>query len=242
MSACPICTSSESRKIWALKGSRTGNYSPLYYCPKCNFYYQRPDFHEDDKTLRSDLHWHIEQIPRIRDDSKKSLELILKYHPSAKNLLDIGCGIGTTLCIASDLGLKVQGIEPNPHAVKYAKENLPFKFVEGYFGPGSVSCTFDIIILDMVLEHVPELRALIKEIFKALNPGGILFLSVPNRKGGILRILYSMINRSGYKSLFSDNDVHINHFSRKSIDILLEQHGGRILHEVKAGTYIVRNA
>jgi len=241
MSVCPICTSSTIHKIWTLKGSRTGNYSPLYFCLKCNFYYQRPDYHEDDETLQGDLHWHIKQIPVKRNSVRKDLELILNYHPSAKNLLDIGCGIGTTLCIASELGLEVQGIEPNPYAIKYAKEHFPFKFIEGYFGPGSLSCKFDIIIFDMVLEHVPEPRALIKEIFKALNTDGILFLSVPDRKGGILRILYSLINQRGSKSLFADNDVHINHFSRKSISILLKQHGGSILHEPKAGTYVVRN-
>jgi 2-polyprenyl-3-methyl-5-hydroxy-6-metoxy-1,4-benzoquinol methylase len=154
--------------------------------------------------------------------------------------LDIGCGIGTTLYIASELGLKVQGIEPNPYAIKYAKEHLPFNFIEGYFGPGSVSSNFDIIILDMVLEHVPEPRALVKEVFKVLNPGGILYLSVPNMKGGILRVLYSLIHQRGYKSLFVDNDVHINHFSKKSISIMMKQNGGTILHEPKAGTYVIK--
>lgn len=238
---CPICASKRVHKICDLKGSRTGSNNPLFLCWRCNFYYQRPDYHEDDNTLQGDLRWHIDQAPANLRALKKELELILRYHPKASNLLDIGCGIGTTLHAARDLELQAYGVEPNPYAVKYAKEHFGYDLTQGYFESRMFSEKFDIVILDMVLEHVPEPRILIRDIFKVLNQGGILFLAVPGRRGGFLRILYSIMNQTGHHSLFADNDVHINHFSRKSIESLLHPFQGIILAQPKPGTFIIKH-
>ena len=241
MNRCPICQS-KPFKVCNLRGWRTGRLSPLYFCLKCNFYYQRHDYHEDDKTLEGDLQWHIEQAEQRARRARKDLELLLKYHPNAKSLLDIGCGIGTTLRVALEYGLEAQGVEPNQYAVDYGRNQMSLDIIEGYFDAGMFSTKFDIVILYMVLEHVSAPTSLIDECFKVINPNGILFLAVPGRKGGTLRILYSLLNPRGYKSLFKDNDGHINHFSRKSIETLLRPYDCEILNTPSSGSYIIRFA
>lgn len=237
---CPICTSQKILNVCKLKGSRTEEINPLYFCFKCNYYYQRPDYREDDKTLQGDLKYLISQASLNRKATRNKLELILKHKPNAKTVLDIGCGIGETIRASLELGLEAQGVEPNPYAVKYLKDNMPYGIKQGYFESNMFTRKFDIIILEMVLEHVTEPRKLIGNIFKILSKDGILYLSVPGRKGGVLRVLYSIINKSGYKSLFSDNDAHINHFSKTSIKALLKGNNAVITLEPQPGVFIIR--
>lgn len=95
-------------------------------------------------------------------------------------------------------------------------------------------------MLDMVLEHVPAPHTFMRDVFAILNPGGILYLRVPDRKGGILRIVYSLLFPTDIRSLFMDNDVHINHFSRKSILKLIEPYGATLRLELGYGSYIIQ--
>lgn len=242
MIQCPICDASRSYKICNLRGSRTGLMNPLYFCLRCNYYYQRPNYQENNDTLRGDLRWHIEQIDEGTRRTRNYLNRISKYHPNAETFLDIGCGIGTTLRVGSEFGLEVQGVEPNHYAVEYAKNKMSLDLTEGFFNANMFSMKFDIVFLYMVLEHVSDPKSLIHECLKVLNRDGILLLAVPKRTGGTLRILYSLLNQRGSKSLFSDNDAHINHFSRKSIERLLMPYHCTILCTLRPGTYIIRYA
>lgn len=47
----------------------------------------------------------------------------------------------------------------------------------GRFGDSS----FDIVILQDVLEHVPDPRLILQQICRALAPGGMIYISTPNR-------------------------------------------------------------
>jgi len=111
---CPICGSSKTKRITDLKGSRTGTEHPLFGCLACCCLFQRPGYHEDDATLRGDLAWHVSSKDLFpEEERRKILSKLLKIRPSAKTLLDVGCGIGSTILVAKELGLTCEGIEPN---------------------------------------------------------------------------------------------------------------------------------
>jgi len=48
---------------------------------------------------------------------------------------------------------------------------------------------FDKVVLVDFLEHIPQDRAFIKELFRITKPGGVLILNVPNVKNSLLRKL-----------------------------------------------------
>lgn len=94
--------------------------------------------------------------------------------------LDIGCGNGFMVDIASQLGWDSMGIEMDINAVKVGKKkNLNIK--EGsYEILDEYKSYYDYIMCSHVLEHVYEPLELLSKIKNSLKPGGILLISLPN--------------------------------------------------------------
>jgi SAM-dependent methyltransferase len=236
---CPVCSGSLS-KLMKLKGDRTGKKTPLYFCRECDCFFQRPDYREDDQQLLVDFQWHLDNIDSRLEHSRKIVKRLLAHQPDIKTMLDIGCGIGASIRAAAEAGITCQGVEPNLHAVSFAKERFSLDIVPGYFSPGLFTSKFDAIILDQVLEHLAEPPAFMRDVLSVLKPGGLLYLAVPGRRGGLLRIAYSLLFKPARYSIFMVNDVHINHFSDKSLGVLVESCGGAVIDRVKSGAVIAR--
>jgi 2-polyprenyl-3-methyl-5-hydroxy-6-metoxy-1,4-benzoquinol methylase len=98
------------------------------------------------------------------------------------SMLDLGCGCGTFVKVCRDDGLDAIGVDPGEDLLEIAKlrnvgnyvveavgESLPFK-----------ERSFDVITSNNVLEHVQNPRIVLRESFRVLKPGGILWLSFPD--------------------------------------------------------------
>jgi SAM-dependent methyltransferase len=105
--------------------------------------------------------------------------------------LDVGCGAGTLLSAASELGWTAVGTELSPPAVDAARvAGLDMRLGELAalgFAPGE----FDVVSLVEVLEHVPEPRTLLAEVTPLIRPGGALYLTTPHVRGIDARLLGS---------------------------------------------------
>jgi len=91
--------------------------------------------------------------------------------------LSIGCGPGILEKELSRLlGKDIYGLEIDKDVLVF-KDNviigdgreLPFK-----------ANTFEFILLNHVIEHIPYPRAVIKEIHRVLKPGGLVYVATPN--------------------------------------------------------------
>lgn len=81
-----------------------------------------------------------------------------------KAVVDIGCGYGWTRPIVEGAGGTWVGVEPfegGGNTVTAPAEDLPF-------ADGS----FDLVVMEAVLEHLPELEASFAEVARVLKPGG----------------------------------------------------------------------
>lgn len=116
--------------------------------------------------------------------------LLEKYQPIVgKNILDIGSGEGGTSSVLSennfvvsvDLSfLRLQRQRANFRIKNSVNSNallLPFS-----------DSSFDIIILQDVIEHLSDIENLLTEIKRVLKPNGTIYLSTPN-KLSIINIL-----------------------------------------------------
>jgi ubiquinone/menaquinone biosynthesis C-methylase UbiE len=100
-----------------------------------------------------------------------------------QRLLDGGCGRGEYVVALRAAGVRAFGAEflaekvraqvpgvPTGAILRADLERLPY-------GPAS----FDAILLNEVLEHVPDERAALGEAWRVLRPGGVVIILSPNR-------------------------------------------------------------
>ncbi|MFQ5771347.1 MAG: class I SAM-dependent methyltransferase [bacterium] len=102
-------------------------------------------------------------------------------------VLDIGCGEGGTALALAHRGANVVALDFNPKRVQKLKQkvvhyNKHIAVVEGHVEDLRYpNASFDWVILQDVLEHLPNPDRAIKEIRRVLKPGGLVYISTPNR-------------------------------------------------------------
>jgi len=116
---------------------------------------------------------------------KRRLKLINQYIDfKNKTILDAGCGTGDYLIKFLDSSPHVYGIEYDPEKVRiFQSLNIPAaKVKQGDIEhSGFEENKFDLVLLNEVLEHVPNDFHALKEAYRILKPNGILALFSPNR-------------------------------------------------------------
>lgn len=84
---------------------------------------------------------------------------------AGKKVIDIGCGYGANRSIVESVGGEWVGVEPfegGAHTVVGDAQNLPFG-----------DNTFDVAIMDAVLEHIPDVSKAFAEVSRVLKPNGL---------------------------------------------------------------------
>ena len=98
-------------------------------------------------------------------------------------MLEVGCGNGRFLHAATIAGWRAVGIDFDPAAVSAASK-IPG--VEAF--PGDLRTVkfkdggFDAIVMNNVIEHLPQPTSVLKECQRILRPGGRLVLVTPNTR------------------------------------------------------------
>lgn len=98
-----------------------------------------------------------------------------------KRILDYGCGSGATSRLLCKRGATVTAVDANAK-VERNFENTKIEFLNAADEARIWrDYEFDIVILQDVLEHLIEPEATLKKIRNALKPGGLIYISTPNR-------------------------------------------------------------
>jgi len=134
------------------------------------------------------------------------------------SLLDIGSGTGGFLMEFHSRfqGTKLSAVESSRNAREFVSNKIPsIVFLDDV--PGSEA--FDVITCLQTLEHVHEPDILCREIFTALNPGGLLLLTVPNTA------CLSHFWKKKEKTLCYGNPTHLQFFNIVSVESMLRNAG-----------------
>ncbi len=162
-------------------------------------------------------------------------------------LLDIGCAVGFMAAVTSQFGYEVHCIDTfnnmsdgviqkfNLHYLKCIIESPPIPYQDNFF---------DIVILSEVIEHFNYSPLVpLKEIYRILKPGGLLFLTTPN-VASIFSIypllrgenIYEPIDvslRDGWQKTEAQHrifrDMHFRRYNIKEIRYLMQLSGFSII-------------
>ncbi len=117
-----------------------------------------------------------------RTGQERRLDLVRRYVPlEGKRVLDIGCGIGTYVRRMQELSPETYGVDIDPQRVTLGAESVPNLAVAvGEYLPFADE-SFDVVLLNEVIEHVTSDRDTMREAYRILKPGGAAVIYAPNR-------------------------------------------------------------
>jgi len=112
----------------------------------------------------------------------RRLGLIRSYAPlEHARILDIGCGLGVYVRKFREFSDEVYGIDIDPKRLREGARTTPgLMLAVGEHLPFRGD-TFDLVVLNEVIEHVQDDRATITEALRILRPGGRIAIYAPNR-------------------------------------------------------------
>jgi len=116
-------------------------------------------------------------------------------------ILEVGCGTGYVLQgLAAEKCYEITGADSNIEGLRYARRRLPgIELVQVDARNLPYESEFDAIGAFDVIEHVAEDEAVLTSFYRALKPGGIVVLTVPQHQW-----LWSSVDeRAGHKRRYA---------------------------------------
>lgn len=230
---CPVCQYNKFNDYLKCEDFLlTGETFTIVKCENCGFeftnprpyanelgkYYKSTDYISHSNSRKGFFNTVYQQV---RNYTLKKKFRLITQKVSSGVILDIGCATGEFLNTMKSHGWKTNGIEPDDLVRKAANEKYGLEVFEENELNTLPLHSYDVITMWHVLEHVPNLNERIEQCKKLLKPEGYLYIAVPNSESYDAEI---------YKEFWAAYDVprHLYHFSKETINRLLENHKMKI--------------
>jgi 2-polyprenyl-3-methyl-5-hydroxy-6-metoxy-1,4-benzoquinol methylase len=237
---CPVCLSvsdarPETDKTWLSGFQGLGH---LVRCVECSLVYLRDytsevvDFHGDE-YVRARVIQSCHEPSRDREQLFTERLAWAATQTKGRRVLDIGCGNGAFLLAARASGWTPFGLDNSEvprelllpqgldvcvaDAVEFLKEH---------------PAAFDLIHMNHSLEHIPNAADTVLAAKKALAPGGLLYVEVPNEFDNLVYRSMEVLGRKRMKGSFLGHSKpaqvpspHLYFFNKKSLARLASRAG-----------------
>ena len=218
---CPACRSEVVREVRSSLWDKVG----LSRCESCGSEFLNPQ--PSDSRLEEIYSptyyqpWSYESSDVVRATKQLTFEPALaatNLAPGAR-LLDVGCGTGDLLALASARGLEAYGVDLNELAIERARDTVPdARLHRGVLDDKPFpSVTFDAITMFDFIEHARDPEQEIRAAAARLAPGGRLVISTPR--------VDSVTRRLTGRSWPQYREEHLTYFSANGIHALMQRVG-----------------
>lgn len=189
----------------------------LYRCPNCTHVQTEYRLSDNYYDYYNEAMGAAQYLPSL-DYTEKKLKKLRLYANSVARFIDIGCGTGHALAIASGYFDDCLGVEPAYNTYCIAKDR-GLKVANAYFSrelelksPISAFATFQ------VFEHLTDIYAVLDYAYEMLEPGGVGLINVPNGQ--------EIVDKSLYHQLVFE---HVNYYSIYSAAVMAHLAGFEVL-------------
>jgi SAM-dependent methyltransferase len=196
---------------------RLEDYSPLYrVCKACGTLVSRAPYKAEiyDKDYWLGRQTERHGLPDIRARARLDLpercthwlRRLASVRPPPARVLEVGCAHGGFVALLGWAGYDALGTELSPWVAQFAHETFGVNVLTGVveeqdFKAGS----FDVIVLNDVIEHLPDSVRTLSHCGCLLAEGGVFLIQTPEYKEHL-----------AYNDLISSNDLFIKHMDKKS--------------------------
>jgi SAM-dependent methyltransferase len=118
----------------------------------------------------------------FRSRNRLVVELVRRHFSQARSLLEIGCGTGFVLAGIHEAmpDVRLVGSDLHPAGLAFAAQRVPgAELYQMDARRIPFDSEFDVVIALDVLEHIEQDDRVLAELLKALRPGGVAIIAVP---------------------------------------------------------------
>lgn len=161
--------------------------------------------------------------------------LVRRLLPAEGPVLDLGCGDGmfTTLTLADDphhTGRVMYGVEPD--AAEAARAKRTGTYAEVYETSAAAmplpNGACGAVLANSVLEHIPDLDPVLREVHRVLRPGGSFLITAPNDTFGDGFGVAVMLDRVGLPGVAARYRAWFNELARHRHRLSADQWQARL--------------
>jgi 2-polyprenyl-3-methyl-5-hydroxy-6-metoxy-1,4-benzoquinol methylase len=212
-------------------------------CSKCNLMYASPrriqgivrEEEDIDLVYEGRLDMLIEKARSQVADYKATFALLDKLHPNRGRLLEVGSSFGYHLLEFKKRGWTVEGLDPVRAACEYSQRELGVPAKAALLeDSGYKDETFDVVIMNHVIEHVPDPVACVKELHRITRPGGHLVLETPSYDSLMFKVF-------GRRERSVSCEGHIYFFTAESLRAVYERAGFKLVDQRYTGRTVTLN-
>jgi len=222
--ACPLCGSSAWRHFLACEGFG------FVRCRECTTVFQNPRPVFDDVRRRYGEWYFSYELENERNFfglMKLGLADIGFRERTAgfgngsgvpRAFLDIGCATGMLIEQMQAEGWAVRGVDVCRESAEYGRSHRGVDIFPGTLEEAGLQDeSFGVVHFSHLIEHVPDPRAFLAEVWRILAPGGFAVITTPNIDGFQARLF-----GKEWRSAIAD---HLVLFSRVTLERLVGESG-----------------
>ena len=210
-----------------------GRHHTIVQCKDCGLVYANPRL---DGSQILDSYVAVEDPLYLEERDGRVLTFERHLRPLEKlqappgRLLDVGAYTGVFVEIAAQHGWDAWGIEPSHWAIEQARSR-GLKMIEGTLATSSLAdASFDVVTMWDVIEHLADPFTEVQQAQRLLRPGGLLVVHTMD-----IDSLFARLMGPRWPWLM---EMHIYYFSRRTLMMMLEKAGFKVVRVEPQGRYL----